>query len=1239
MPPSISLSTNRSKLDDWPSPAHMAGWDRAHLLPWLILAISLFITYLAWKDTQHAAAQVLQTRFDYQVREIADDIDKRMKTYEQVMRGVDGLFSHADIVRREEFRNYIARLRLKESYPGIQSVRFVPIVPRTEKNRHIAAIRKEGLPAYAIWPDAPSDIYAPVVYAEPDDERNRQAFGFDMLSDLESPRPGDSGIGLRHLAMEQARDSGNIAISGKIRLVFETDKDRQAGFVMFLPVYRHDAPHDTVAERQANIIGWICSVFRVGDLMTGILGERTGEIDIEIYDGEEVSDKTVMYDANPLVQHQNPRFRSFKRTSIAGHTWTIGVHSLPEFDARLDKEKPRTVAAIGIGASLFITLFVWLLIFSRTRAMQASQVIKQELVERQQAEQALRASEKRFRYIFDYSKVGMNLIGPDYKYLKINRAFSEMTGYSENELLAHDFKKITHPDDIEMNSMWANKLLAGEIEHFNMQKKFIRKNGSILHGDLTVSAMRDENGKLMYGIAIVQDITGRVLAQQKLFMLSRAVENSPASVVITDPDGMIEYVNPKFTRVTGYTAQEAIGQNPRILKSGALSPKFYERMWETILSGEIWQGEFHNKRKSGEDYFEAATISPIRDENGNITHFVAVKEDITERKRTEQELKKSMAAAEAANQAKGEFLANMSHEIRTPMNAIIGFSHLCLQSELPPAQRDYLEKVYRSANSLLGIINDILDFSKVEAGKMKVEKIPFQLDAVLRSAADVAGIRAAQKSLILNFDKEPGIPPTLVGDPLRVGQVLNNLLGNAIKFTEAGEVAVQVRIESQTASQGETPAHFVLGFTVRDTGIGLTPEQIGRLFESFSQADASTTRKYGGTGLGLAISKQLVELMGGAIWVESTPGKGSVFAFNLPFTCPPGESGAAPDSGIPGAPDSMSGLSGLHVLLVEDNEFNRQLATALLARAGMAVSTAGDGIEAVQAVRQQKFDAVLMDIQMPNMGGLEATRRIRENPALAGLPIIAMTANAMAGDREHYLAAGMNDYIAKPIQHNALYATLARLTGRDVPLAGPDAARRVSGTFPALDPDRAIAGIGNKEIYLTVLGKFIAHHDQAVQSLRDVLDAGDRQTAERLAHTLKGIAATIGAATLAESVRQLEDAIRKGDAENYPPLLDAAATELFQVNASAKAYLQAHAAEIDAVDRVQPMRLGALLEQLIAQLKTFDSEAVETMRQIDRQIKGTATAAQFSRLNRCINDYDYENALAEVQGLIASLNQ
>ena len=616
--------------------AHVRGWYRAQLLPWLVLAVCLAITYLSWQSAQHNAAQALQARFDYRVRDIAADVNKRMATYEQVMRGVDGLFAHSSTIERGEFREYITRLRLKENYPGIQSVRFVPIVPKAEKDSHIVAVRKEGFPAYTIWPEGQRDIYAPVAYAEPLDVRNQQVFGYDMLSDLESPRPGDSGIGLRRAAMEQARDSGNIAISGKIRLVFETDQDRQAGFVMFLPVYKHNAPHSTVDERRANLIGWICSVFRVGDLMQGLLGEGAGDVDIELYDGKEVSDKTAMYDSDRVTHHQHTRFRNSQHITIADHTWTIEVHSLPNFEAKIDRSKPNSIAAIGTGASLFFTLFVWMLVRGRTRALQASQAIKQELVERQQAEQALRASEKRFRSIFDYSKVGMNLIDLDYKYLKVNRAFCEMTGYSEQELLTHDFKGITHPDDIELNSIWSKKLLAGEVDFFNIQKKYIRKDGGTLHGDLTVSAMRDENGKFIYGIAIIQDITERVQFQQKLLLLFRALENSPATVVITDRNGAIEYVNKKFTSITGYSLEEAIGQNPSILKSGKQSRDFYAQLWETILAGNEWQGEMYNKKKNGELFIEQVSISPVRDDHGLIANFVAVKEDITDKKKTEE---------------------------------------------------------------------------------------------------------------------------------------------------------------------------------------------------------------------------------------------------------------------------------------------------------------------------------------------------------------------------------------------------------------------------------------------------------------------------------------------------------------------------------------------------------------------------------------------------------------------------
>ena len=615
--------------------AHMRGWYLAQFLPWLALAVCLAITYLSWQSTQQNAAQKLQAQFENRVRNVAADINKRMDTYEQVMRGVDGLFAHSSIVGRVEFRDYIARLQLKEHYPGIQGIRYVPVVPKAEKDSHIAAVRKEGLASYSIWPDSQRDFYAPATYIEPFDERNEKVFGYDMLSDLESPRAGEQP-GMRLTAMEQARDSGNATISGKVILLFETDQDRQAGFVMFLPVYKHNAPHGNVAERRANLVGWICSVFRVGDLMQGILGEGARDVDIELYDGKEVSDKTEMYDSNRVTRHQRPPFRDTQQIRVADHTWTIAVHSLPSFEEKIDRSKPISIAVIGTGTSLFFTLFAWMLVRGRTRALQASRMLSRELNEHHQAELALRASEERFRSIFNYSKVGMHLLGPDYMYLKVNRAFCEMTGYPEQELLAHDFKGIIHPDDIETNLAWSKKLLAGEVDHFNIQSKYIRKDGSILHIDLTVSAMRDDSGKFVYGIAVAQDITERVEAQKKLLLLFRAVENSPATVVITDRNGTIEYVNKKFTSVTGFSFEEAIGQNPRILKSGKQTKGFYTQLWNTILAGDEWQGELYNKKKNGDLFIEQVFISPIRNEHGLIANFVAVKEDITDKKKTDE---------------------------------------------------------------------------------------------------------------------------------------------------------------------------------------------------------------------------------------------------------------------------------------------------------------------------------------------------------------------------------------------------------------------------------------------------------------------------------------------------------------------------------------------------------------------------------------------------------------------------
>lgn len=340
-----------------------------YLLPWLALIVFLAITYLPWKNEQQIVVKELQTGFDFRVRNAEYLVGQRIKIYEQVLNGVEGLFSHARVVKRNEFRNYVAKLNLMNDYPGIQGLGFALIVPKADKDRHIASIRKQGFPEYTIKPDGERDIYTPIVYIEPYSERNQRTFGYDMYSDLEHPRTGDFAPGMRHTAMEQARDSGNAIISGMVRLIQETDKNIQADFLMYLPVYKYGMPHGTITERRANIMGWVYAPFRMGDLMTDILGEHATEVDIEIYNGSEASSESLMYDSDniprPLLSALDARFQATRHLKFYGQDWTMVIHSLPTFDALQDSEKPKLVAIGGIGISILLALLTWLYLYDR----------------------------------------------------------------------------------------------------------------------------------------------------------------------------------------------------------------------------------------------------------------------------------------------------------------------------------------------------------------------------------------------------------------------------------------------------------------------------------------------------------------------------------------------------------------------------------------------------------------------------------------------------------------------------------------------------------------------------------------------------------------------------------------------------------------------------------------------------------------------------------------------------------
>jgi len=506
----------------------------------------------------------------------------------------------------------------------------------------------------------------------------------------------------------------------------------------------------------------------------------------------------------------------------------------------------------------------------------------------------------------------------------------------------------------------------------------------------------------------------RIRAESEVSRLATVVEQASETVVITNLDGQILYANSAFERSSGYSVSEAIGQNLRMLKSGQQDRAFYKDLWSTITSGRTWHGVLINKRKDGALYHEEETILPLRDAAGQVVHYAAIKRDVTERVRAARELEQAKVAAEAANVAKSEFLANMSHEIRTPLNAVIGMTELLADTLLDDEQRDFVETIRLGGETLLELVNDILDFSKIEAGKLELENRPVDLRECIEASMDLVAADAAAKNLDLVCSIDRTVPFTIVSDETRLGQVLGNLLNNAVKFTPAGEVHVRVTSRDITPGLGSgvttggtertvstlAPIHEI-HFAVRDTGIGIPLERMDRLFKSFSQVDSSMTRRYGGTGLGLAISRQLVELMGGKIWVESTPGEGSTFHFTVV-----GPAIKGPDARA----ESDSFLRGRHVLIADDSESLARSLANLCIEWGMATELCFDGATALAYLRSgAPCDVAILDAQMPDMRQLELAREMRRVRAEGELGLILMT---WVGQHDRILAAATGHWTA-----------------------------------------------------------------------------------------------------------------------------------------------------------------------------------------------------------------------------------